>query len=84
LRIQAGWIGWPLFSAVLTGSVMGMGLGVVDANRPLLTDAAPLRVMERWLGRWSAMAWACALLMGVFPVARYWLHSGGVSVFGEL
>jgi hypothetical protein len=84
LRIQGGWIGWPLFAAILVGSVAGMGLGVVEMNRRVLPDASSLRAMQKLLGRWSVLGWAGALLCGLFPVARYWLQSGGVSVFGEL
>lgn len=84
LRAQGGWIGWPLFAAILVGSIAGMGLGVVEANRRILGEVGSLRAMQTRLARWSAAGWACALLCGLIPVGRYWLQSGGVSVFGEL
>lgn len=81
---QGDGIGWPLFSALFLGSVTGMGLGVVELNRGATADAAPARAMQKILGRWSAVAWLCALGCGVVPVARYWLQSGGASVFGKV
>jgi hypothetical protein len=83
-HVQGGWVGWPLFSAMFVASVSGLGLGVVEIQQRRPADAAALRSMERTLGRWSALGWAGVLLCGVYPVARYWLGSGGVSVFGEL
>jgi hypothetical protein len=83
-HLQGGGIGWPLFSAVFIGSVTGLGLGIVELNRAASGDGASLRAMQKVLGRWSAAAWLCALGCGVFPVARYWLQSGGVSVFGKV
>ena len=82
-HLQGGGLGWPLFSAIFLGSVTGMGLGVVELNRAALGDAAPILAMQRILGRWSAVAWLCALGGGVFPVARYVLQAGGAWVFGK-
>jgi hypothetical protein len=83
-HVHGDGIGWPLFSAIFLGSILGMGLGVVELNRALVHEAAPLRAMQKTLGRWSAVGWLCALGCGVFPVARYWLQSGGISVFGKV
>ncbi len=84
LHVQGGGIGWPLFSAMFLGCVFGMGLGVVEANRAAANDTAAVRAMQRTLGRWSAFSWLCALACGAFPVVRYLLESGGVSVYGNL
>lgn len=81
---QGDWIGWPLFSAIFVGSVTGMGIGVVELNRGVIADSTPARAMQRTLARWSVLAWTCALIVGVLPVAGYLLKSGGVSVFGEI
>jgi hypothetical protein len=83
-HIQGGGIGWPLFAAIFLGSVTGMGLGVVELNRGAVRDAVSVREMRRILGRWSAVAWLVALGCGVFPIARYWLQSGGATVFGKI
>jgi hypothetical protein len=83
-HVQGGGIGWPLFSAIFLGSVTGMGLGVVELNRNAVVDPAPIREMRRILGRWSAGAWLFAMSFGVFPIARYWLQFGGVTVFGRI
>jgi len=81
---QGDYIGWPLFTAIFVGSVTGMGLAVVEVNRAAIGDPAPVVEMQKVLGRWSVVGWACALVCGVAPVVRYWLKSGGVSVFGGL
>jgi hypothetical protein len=81
---QGGYLGWPLFAAMFVGSVAGMGAGLVELNRRAVDDAAPARDLQQTLGGWSALCWAAALASGLFPVARYWFQSGGVSVFGEV
>jgi hypothetical protein len=81
---QGGGLGWPLFSSIFVGSVTGIGLGVVELNRGALEDVQPVIEMRRILGRWSAAAWLVALGCGAFPVARYWLQSGGATVFGKI
>jgi len=83
IHSQGGYLGWPLFSAIFTGSVTGLGLGVVELHRSATGNPPPVSTMLRSLGRWSAVSWATALVCGVFPVIRYLYNSGGVSVFGE-
>jgi hypothetical protein len=77
-------IGWPLFAALFVAAITGLGLGMVELNRRAIADPAPLRKLGRRLARGSALAWGLALACGLFPVARYYLLSGGVSVFGEI
>jgi hypothetical protein len=81
---QGQGLGWPLFAALFLGSVTGMGVGLVELNRRAAGDGASVEAMQKVLGKWSAAAWAVALMCGLFPVARYLLRSGGVLVFGEL
>ena len=81
-HLQGGGLGWPLFGAVFLGSVAGIGLGLVESNRQTASDPVAVREMQKRLGRWSALGWLCAVGCGAYPVARYWLQSGGVSVFG--
>jgi hypothetical protein len=83
-HLQGGGLGWPLLAAIFLGSVTGMGLGVVELNRGAVGDATPLHEMRKILGRWSAAAWLVALGCGVFPIARYWIQSGGATVFGKI
>lgn len=84
LHAQGGGIGWPLFSGIFLGSVVGMGLGVVEVHRGASGDPRQVSVMQQVLARWSAIAWACVLLVGAFPVVRYLVKSGGVFVYGEI
>lgn len=83
-HLQGGGLGWPLFGSLFLGSVTGMGLGVVELNRKAAGDPAAVASFMKVLGRWSAVGWLGLLLWGAFPVARYGLQSGGVSVFGKV
>jgi hypothetical protein len=77
-------IGWPLFAALFVAAVCGIGLGLVELNRRAVGEQASLEGLRRRLAGGSALAWVLALVCGLFPVVRYYLASGGVSVFGEL
>jgi hypothetical protein len=81
-HVQGGGLGWPLFGALFLGSVTGIGLGLVESYRTNASDPTAVRDMQKSLGRWSALGWLFALGCGLYPVMRYWLQSGGVSVFG--
>ena len=83
-HLQGGGLGWPLFGSLFLGSVTGMGLGVVELNRKAAGDPAAVAAFMKVLGRWSAAGWLGLLLCGAVPVVRYWLQSGGVSVFGKV
>lgn len=83
-HVQGGGLGWPLFGALFLGTVTGAGLGLVEFHSRAAGDEKAVRAMQRSLGRWAACAWLCVLGVGVFPVARYWLESGGVTVFGKV
>jgi hypothetical protein len=77
-------IGWPLFGALFVAGVTGLGLGLVELNRRVAGNLAPLLGLQRRLARSSTLAWILALACGLVPVARYYFISGGVSVFGKL
>lgn len=83
-HVQGGYLGWPLFSAIFVASVAGMGSGVVELNRAVIGNPAPAQALQRTLGKWSALAWACALGWALTPIAWYLFRSRGVSVFGRL
>ena len=84
LQPQASGIGWPLFGGILAGTILGLGIGVVEANRGRSPEPGRIDEMQRRLGRWSAGAWAWAIVVGAVPVISYLASSGGVTVFGEV
>jgi hypothetical protein len=84
LHAQGGWLGWPLFGALFAAAVTGVGVGLVEWQRPANQPAERVREFQRALARWSALAWLGVLMAGVFPVARNLFRSGGISVFGEV
>jgi len=84
LHAQGGWLGWPLFGALMAATVTGLGLGVVELHRSPDQDPSPARQIQRTLAGWSSLAWLGVVACGVFPVARYLVRSGGISVFGEI
>jgi hypothetical protein len=84
LHAQGGWLGWPLFAALYVAAVTGLGLGIVEVNRPIGDGSVIAQRFQQTLAAWSGLAWAGVLVSGGFPVARYLIGSGGISVFGEV
>lgn len=82
LRGDVGGIGWPLFGAIFLGTVLGVGLGVVEASRRASGEPEQASALERSLARWVAVAWITALVVAVYPVARFAIVSHGASLFG--
>ncbi len=83
LQAQGNWLGWPLFGALFSAAVTGLGTGMVEGFRPAAQVAEPGRRFQRALAGWSAWSWLGVLIFGVLPVVRYLVRSGGVPVFGE-
>ena len=83
-QAQGGWLGWPLFGALLIAAITGLGLGVVEVHRGAAGSRELARRFQQELARCSLLAWLGTLACGGFPVARYLIRSGGVSVFGEV
>lgn len=82
LRSDVGGIGWFLFAAIFLGTVLGAGLGVVEAARRASGDSEETSAFERSLARWVAAAWTTALVVAIYPVARFAIQSHGASLFG--
>jgi len=82
LRSDVGGIGWPLFGAIFLGTVLGAGLGVVEASRRASGEPEQASALERKLARWMGAAWLTALVVAAYPVARFALVSQGASLFG--
>jgi len=80
LRADVFAIGYPLYGAVFLAVVWagGAGLSALLARGSAASALAPFA--RRALRR-GAIAWALALALGIAPVARYMLVSGGASLF---
>jgi hypothetical protein len=74
-------IGYPLFGAILLAVVWGAGaaLSGLLARGPAAREAFVPFARERL--RREAIAWAVALVVGILPVARYAIVSGGAPLF---
>ncbi len=74
-------LGYPLFGAILLAGTwaLGAGLGTLlvssDASR------AALREFARDRFRREAVAWSVVLVLGMLPIARYAIISGGAPLF---
>jgi len=81
LRSDAYAIGYPLFGALFLAVVWAVGAAAsaVLSRSAAARDALAAFARPRVLG--SAVAWALALALGVLPVARYAIISGGASLF---
>ncbi|MCA9528788.1 MAG: hypothetical protein KC543_01485 [Myxococcales bacterium] len=81
LHADAGGIGWPLLGAWLAGSALGLSLALVARCRRRVDEPAVADDLSRALGRATAVAWLALVALCVFPVARYYVASGGASLF---
>lgn len=81
LRSDVYAIGYPLFGALLLAGVWAVGAGVsaLLSRTSAATDALLPFAKEKL--RRGAFAWALAFALGVFPIARYFVVSGGASLF---
>lgn len=75
-------IGWPLFAALFAGTVLGSGLGIVEASKRASGAPDEAAAMQRTLGRWTAIAWVAVLVLSAIPVVRFAIVSGGASLWG--
>jgi hypothetical protein len=81
LKGEVFFLGYPLFGAILVAVIWGAGaaLGGVLARSPEAQSAFASFARERL--RRGAFAWLVALAIGVAPVLRYAVVSGGASLF---
>lgn len=84
LRAQAGGLGWPLFAALFLGTVAGLGVGMVELQGLPGPAREHARRFQRRLAGWCSLGWISALACGSWPIVRFLIRSGGVSVFGEV
>jgi hypothetical protein len=82
LRSDALGLGWPLFAALFFGLLCGAALGLVATQRAASGAPAEADALARRLAGRAALAWTVALALGLAPIARYWLVTGGASLFG--
>jgi hypothetical protein len=82
LRSDALGLGWPLFAALFFGLLSGAGLGLVAAQRRASGAPEAADTLARSLAGRAAFAWLLALGLGLAPVVRYWMVTGGASLFG--
>jgi hypothetical protein len=85
LRADVLGIGYPLFGAVFLGVVWSIGVAVAalvaPREAPGATIGAAFEDFARTRLRRGAMAWFLALALGVGPVLRFAIVSGGRSLF---
>jgi hypothetical protein len=81
LRADVFAIGYPLYGALFlaTAWLGGAAASALLARGGAVNDALSTFASRRL--RLGAMAWACALLLGAFPVVRFMVVGGGASLF---
>jgi hypothetical protein len=74
-------IGYPLFGSIFLATVWGVGAAIaaVLARGPRAREALGPFATGRF--RRESIAWALALALGVAPIVRYAIVSGGVPLF---
>jgi hypothetical protein len=81
LKSSVLWIGYPLFGSIFLAVVWSAGAAAsalvarTEASRLAFADFARERL------RREALAWIAALVIGVLPVVRYAIVTGGASLF---
>lgn len=81
LRSDVFAIGYPLYGAIFLATAWagGAAFSALLARTVAATDA--LRSFAARRLRIGALAWACALALGAFPVIRFAIVGGGASLF---
>lgn len=77
-------LGWPLFGALFSAALSGLGAGLVESQRRASGEPAVVAGMQRRLSGWAALLWALALLLAAAPVVRYAWITDGASLFGGI
>ena len=74
-------IGYPLYGALLLATAWagGAAASALLARGDVVRDALGAFASRRL--RLGALAWACALALGAFPVVRFMIVGGGASLF---
>jgi hypothetical protein len=80
-RSDAWGLGYALFGAVLAAGLLGGGLVLSALLSGTGARAEAFAAFARRNLRWQASACVVAIALGVFPVARYAIISGGASLF---
>ncbi len=82
LKRDAGFLGYPLFAAMLAAVIWSVGAGTaaVFARRSASTHDAFHRFAASSMRR-GAVAWLVAVTIGIAPIVRYTVLSGGASLF---
>lgn len=80
-RADAFGMGYPLYGALFLATVWGAGafVSALLARRPDAADA--LRSFARTRLLRGAVAWGLVVALGVLPVLRYFIVSGGATLF---
>lgn len=83
LRSDVLAIGYPLYGAIFLAVVWAVGAAssALLSRSPATRSALPSFAKPRL--RRGAVAWAIALVLGIAPVVRYAVVSGGVSLFQD-
>lgn len=74
--------GWPLFAAMGAGTVLGLGLVVVEVNRRASGEPEQALALQRRLATGAAVAWAIVLALALAPIVRWVVITGGAPLFG--
>jgi hypothetical protein len=82
LPAPLGRAGPRLAAALFFGLLCGAALGLVATQRAASGAPAEADALARRLAGRAALAWTVALALGLAPIARYWLVTGGASLFG--
>ena len=75
-------LGWPLFAALGAATVLGVGVGVVEANRRASGEPERASELERRLAGGAIVSWTIVLAVAAAPIVRWIVVTGGAPLFG--
>jgi hypothetical protein len=77
LQREYGYLGYPLYGALLVGAVAGLGVGVLAAFRRVASLAEALPRLQRRLAATALLAWLTVGLISLLAVLRSGLRLEG-------
>lgn len=83
LRVEeSGGVGWPLYAALALALASSLGLATSALVGQRVSEPELVAPLRRRFARTSSLAWLTAVLVAVYPVARFAWITGGASLFG--
>jgi hypothetical protein len=83
LRVEeSGGVGWPLALALALALASSLGVMTTLAMRGRVPEPGVLKAVHQRYARGMALGWLLAVIVALYPVARFAWLTGGAPLFG--